>query len=134
MRALTFRERLRQASAEGMIVEAAKTDPWHEVVARLQGRAIDGYECITSAECIEALALPERDHDTGAFRRLAKLMPEYGWERTKMETTEGGECRGWRRPVNTPLPAMRSETDRMPHGGIFLGDVSRKKVSRIGGF
>jgi hypothetical protein len=87
-----------------VIVEATKIDPWHETVARLQGCVIDGYECITSADCIEALALLERDRDIGAYKRLAKLMPKYGWERAKMETAEGRECRGWRRPIDTPLP------------------------------
>lgn len=56
-------------------------DPWFAPTSRLHGRVDwDGYEYITSQQCLDALEVPMHARDGALVRRLTKIMRAHGWE------------------------------------------------------
>jgi hypothetical protein len=91
MRALTFRDRMREEEAEAAAAEAA--DPWRLTLERVRGK-IDFYdrlERISSQTLLDLLEVPQRNRTAGTFRRLSKVMTELGWTALRVrDLTRGG--------------------------------------------
>jgi hypothetical protein len=87
MRALTFRERLREEAAKAAAAESA--DPWRLTLERVRGKVdfFDGLERVSSQTLLDLLEVPQRNRTAGTFRRLGKVMTELGWVR---DLTRGG--------------------------------------------
>ena len=91
MRALTFRERMREEAARLAAVE--NTDPWRLTLERVRGKIdfFDGLERISSQTLLDLLEVPQRSRTAGTFRRLAKIMAELGWAAVRVRgLTRGG--------------------------------------------
>jgi hypothetical protein len=91
MRALTFRERMREEAAKSAAAETA--DPWRLTLKRVRGRVdfYDGLERISSQTLLDLLEVPQRSRTVGTFRRLAKVMAELGWTAVRVrDLTRGG--------------------------------------------
>jgi hypothetical protein len=91
MRALTFRERMREEAAKSVAAEAA--DPWQLKLARVRGKVdcFDGLERISSQTLLDLLEVPQGNRNAGTFRRLSKLMSELGWNAVRVrDLTRGG--------------------------------------------
>ena len=91
MRALTFRERLREEGAKSAAAETA--DPWRLTLERVQGKVdfFDGLERISSQTLLDLLEVPQRSRTAGTFRRLARVMTELGWTAVRVrDLTRGG--------------------------------------------
>jgi hypothetical protein len=105
MRALTFRERMREEAAKAAAAEAA--DPWRLKLERVRGKIyfFDKLERISSQTLLDLLEVPQRNRTAGTFRRLAKVMAELGWTAVRVRgLTRGGyreQIRGYcRQPRN----------------------------------
>ena len=105
MRALTFRERMREEEAKAAAAESA--DPWRLTLERVRGKIdfFDRLERISSQTLLDLLEVPQRNRTTGTFRRLAKAMTELGWTAVRVrDLTRGGyreQIRGYcRQPRN----------------------------------
>jgi hypothetical protein len=104
MRALTFRERMREEAAKSA---AAKTaDAWHLRLERVRGKVdfFDRLERISSQTLLDLLEVPQRNRTAGTFRRLSKVMAELGWTAVRVrDLTRGGyreQVRGYcRQPI-----------------------------------
>jgi hypothetical protein len=84
VRALTFRDRLREEEAKSAMAEAA--DQWRLVLERVRGKIdfFDGLERVS-------IEVPQRNRTAGTYRRLAKVMAELGWTAVRMrDLTRGG--------------------------------------------
>jgi hypothetical protein len=91
MRALTFRERLREEAAKAAAAEAA--DPWQLRLERVRGKVdfYDGLERVSSQTLLDLLEVPQRNRTAGTFRRLARVMAELGWSAVRVRgLTRGG--------------------------------------------
>ena len=91
MRALTFRERMREEAARLAAVE--NTDPWRLTLERVRGRVdfFDGLERLSSQTLLDLLEVPQRNRTPGTYRRLAKVMAELGWAAVRVrDLTRGG--------------------------------------------
>ena len=79
MRALTFRERLREEEAKAVAAELA--DPWRLRLERVRGKVdfFDKLERISSQTLLDLLDVPQRNRTAATFRRVAKIMAELGW-------------------------------------------------------
>ena len=104
MRALTFRERMREEAAKAA-AEAA--DPWKLMLERVRGKVdfSDRLERISSQTLLDSLEVPQRNRTAGTFRRLSKVMFELGWSAVRVrDLTRGGykeQVRGYcREPRN----------------------------------
>ena len=84
MRALTFRQRLREEEAKAATAEAA--DPWRLTLERVRGKVdfFDGLERISSQTLLDLLEVPQRNRTAGTFRCLAKVMAELGWSAVRV--------------------------------------------------
>lgn len=84
MRALTFRERLREEAAKAAAAEAA--DPWRLKLERVRGKVdfYDRLERIGSQTLLDLLEVPQRNRTAGTYRRLAKVMAELGWSAVRV--------------------------------------------------
>ena len=106
MRALTFRERMREEAAKAAAAEA--TDPWRLTLARVHGKVdfYDGLERVSSQTLLDLLEVPQRHRTAGTFRRLSKLMTELGWTAVRVrDLTRGGykeQVRGYCRDAGEP--------------------------------
>jgi hypothetical protein len=105
LRALSFREKMREEAAKSVAAEAA--DPWHLRLERVRGKIdfYDSLERVSSQTLLDLLEIPQRKRTAATFRRLAKLMAELGWTPIRLwDLTRGGyleQVRGWcRRPPN----------------------------------
>jgi hypothetical protein len=91
MRALSFRERMREEAAKAATAESA--DPWRLTLERVRGK-IDFYdrlERISTQTLLDLLEVPQRARTVGTFRRLAKIMTELGWTAVRVrDLTRGG--------------------------------------------
>ena len=104
MRALTFRERLREEKAKAAAAEAA--DPWQLTLERVRGKVdfYDRLERVSSRTLLNLLEVPQRNRTTGTFRRLAKVMAELGWTAVRVRgLTRGGYLEQVRGYCREPL-------------------------------
>ena len=112
MRALTFRERLREEKAKSATAESA--DPWHLRLERVRGKVdfFDKLERISSQTLLDFLKVPQRNRTAGVFRRLSRVMTELGWTPLRVrDLTRGGyreQVRGYCREVRGLHPACYS--------------------------
>ena len=112
MRALTFRERLREEEAKAAAAETA--DPWRLTLERVQGKVdfFDGLERISSQTLLDLLEVPQRNRTAGTFRRLSGVMSELGWAPVRVrDLTRGGykeQVRGYCRDVRNRKPNHHS--------------------------
>ena len=101
MRALTFRERMREEAAKAAAAELA--DPWRLTLERVRGKIdfFDRLERISSQTLLDLLQVPQRNRTAGTFRRLGKVMAELGWTAVRVrDLTRGGykeQVRGFSR-------------------------------------
>ena len=107
MRALSFRDRLKEELAKVAAAESA--DPWRLRLERVRGKTdfFDGLERISSQTLLDLLEVPQRNRTAGMFRRLARVMAELGWAAVRVrDLTRGGykeQVRGYvRDPRNKP--------------------------------
>ena len=111
MRALSFRERLREAAKSAA---AENIDPWRLTLARVRGKVdfFDGLERISSQTLLDLLEVPQRNRTAGTFRRLAKVMTELGWTASRVrDLTRGGykeQVRGFCKEAGGLHPARYS--------------------------
>jgi hypothetical protein len=105
VRALTFRDRMRDEAAKSAAAETA--DPWRLTLERIRGKVdfYDGLERISSQTLLDLLEVPQRSRTAGTFRRLSKVMAELGWNAVRVrDLTRGGyreQIRGYcRQPRN----------------------------------
>ena len=105
MRALSFRERMREEAAKSVAAETA--DPWRLTLGHVCGKVdfFDGLERISSQTLLDLLEVPQRKRTAGTFRRLAKVMAQLGWTAMRVrDLTRGGyleQVRGYcRQPRN----------------------------------
>jgi hypothetical protein len=112
VRALTFRERLREEAAKSAAAEAA--DPWRLTLQRVRGK-VDFYDRlgrISSQTLLDLLEVPQRQRTAGTFRRLAKVMAELGWTAVRVrDLTRGGykeQVRGYCREARNRQPNHHS--------------------------
>jgi hypothetical protein len=70
VRALTFRERLREEAAKAAAAEPV--DPWRHTLERVRGKVdyFDRQERISSQTLLDLLEVPQRNRTAGTFRRL----------------------------------------------------------------
>ena len=112
MRALTFRERLREEAEKAAAAEAA--DPWRLTLERERGKIdyFDGLERVSGQTLLDLLEVPQRSRTAGTFQRLAKVMTELGWTAVRVrDLTRGGykeQVRGYCREARGPRPARYS--------------------------
>ena len=104
MRALTFRERMREEAAKSAMAETA--DPWWLTLERVRGKVdfFDRLERVSSQTLLDLLEVPQRNRTPGTYRRLAKVMAELGWTAVRVrDLTRGGyreQIRGYcRQPL-----------------------------------
>ena len=108
MRALTFRERMREESAKAAAAES--TDPWRLTLERVRGKVdfFDGLERISSQTLLDLLEVPQRNRTAGTYRRLAKVMAELGWTAVRVrDLTRRGykeQVRGYCRDARNQQP------------------------------
>ena len=105
MRALSFRERMREEAAKS--AEAESADPWRLTLERVRGKVdfYDRLERVSSQTLLDFLEVPQRNRTAGTFRRLSKIMTELGWAAVRVrDLTRGGyleQIRGYcRQPRN----------------------------------
>jgi hypothetical protein len=112
VRALTFRERLREEAAK--VAAAEPADPWRLTLEHVRGKVdfFDRLERISSQTLLDLLAVPQRNRTAGTFRRVSKLMSELGWTAVRVrDLTRGGykeQVRGYCREARGPDPARYS--------------------------
>ena len=109
MRALSFRERMRDAAAKAAAVEMA--DPWRVTLERVRGKLdfSDRLERISSQTLLDLLEVPQSKRTAGTFRRLSRLMTELGWSAVRVrDLTRGGykeQVRGYCRDARSLQPS-----------------------------
>jgi hypothetical protein len=104
MRALTFREKMREEAAKAAAAESA--DPWRLTLERVRGKIdfFDRLERISSQTLLDLLQVPQRNRTAGTFRRLAKVMAELGWTAVRVRgLTRGGSLEQVRGYCREPL-------------------------------
>jgi hypothetical protein len=112
MRALTFKDRLRDEAAKAAAAESA--DRWRLILGRVRGKLdfFDGLERISSQTLLDLLEVRQRNRTAGTFRRLAKVMAELGWTAVRVrDLTRGGykeQVRGYCRESKVMHPARYS--------------------------
>ena len=112
MRALTFRERMREEAAKAAALETA--DPWRLTLDRVRGKVdfFDGLERVSSQTLLDLLEVPQRQRTAGTFRHLSKVMTELGWTAVRVrDLTRGGyleQVRGYCRDARDRQPDHHS--------------------------
>jgi hypothetical protein len=81
-------------------------DPWLAPLQRVRGKVeFDGLERVSSQTLLDMLEVPQRSRTAGTYRRLAKLMAEFGWTAVRVrDLTRGGykeQVRGYCRVPRT---------------------------------
>jgi hypothetical protein len=96
MRALTFRDRMREEAAKSAAAETA--DPWLLRLKRVRGKVdlYDRLERISSQTLLDLLEVPQRSRTAGVYRRLARAMAELGWTAVRVRDLTRG---GYKEPV-----------------------------------
>ncbi len=113
----SFRGRLRLAEEAAAAEEASKkksSDPWFEPTSRLKGRVDwDGWEYVSSQQCLDIVEVPMHAREGPLFRRLTKVMRQQGWQPIRIKINGGGvteRVRGYRRKTNKlPHPQVSEE-------------------------
>jgi hypothetical protein len=111
VRALTFRDRLREEEAKSAMAEAA--DPWRLTLERVRGKVdfYDRLERVSSQTLLDLLEVPQRYRTAGTYRRLGKVMADLGWTGVRVrDLTRGGykeQVRGYCREARSPQHAVR---------------------------
>ena len=74
MRALSFRNRMRDEAAKAAAAELA--DPWRLTLERVRGKVdfFDDLERLSSQTLLDLLEVPQRNRTASTFRRLSKVM------------------------------------------------------------
>jgi hypothetical protein len=112
MRALTFRERMRDEAAKAAAAEIV--DPWRLRLERARGKIdfFDNLERVSSQTLLDLLEVPQRNRTAGTYRRLSAVMTELGWAAMRVrDLTRGGykeQVRGYCREARSPHPARYS--------------------------
>ena len=91
MRALTFRERLREEARKAAAAEPV--DPWRLRLERVRGKVdfYDGLERISSQTLLDLLEVPQCNRTAATFRHLSKIMTGLGWNAVRVrDLTRGG--------------------------------------------
>jgi hypothetical protein len=88
--------------------EAESVDPWHMRLARVHGKIdfFDRLERISSQTLLDLLEVPQRSRTAGTYRRLSKIMTEFGWTAVR-DLTRGGykeQVRGYCRDARNQQP------------------------------
>jgi hypothetical protein len=110
MRAVTFKERMREEAAKAAAAQSA--DPWRLHLERVRGKVdfYDGLERISSQTLLDLLEVPQRQRTAGTYRRLGRVMAELGWTGVRLrDLTRGGykeQVRGYCRDVRN-RPAIQ---------------------------
>ena len=88
MRALTFRERLREEAAN---LPWQRRHPWRLTLERVRGKVdfFDRLERVSSQTLLDLLEIAQRNRTAGTFRRLAKVMAELGWTAVRVRDLRG---------------------------------------------
>ena len=91
MRALSFRDRMREEAAKAVAAESA--DPWRLRLERVRGKVdfFDKLERISSQTLLDLLEVPQRNRTAGTFRRLSKVMTELGWSAVRVRDLTRGD-------------------------------------------
>jgi hypothetical protein len=108
MRALTFRDRMREEAANSVATE--HVDPWLLMLERVQGKIdfFDRFERVSSQTLLDLLEVPQRNRTAGTFRRLAKVMAQLGWSAVRVRDFNG---RGFKETIRG---YCRDARDRQP--------------------
>jgi hypothetical protein len=112
MRALSFRERMREEAAK--VAAAEPSDPWRTRLESVRGKVdfFDGLERISSQTLLDLLEVPQRNRTAGTYRRLCKIMTELGWTAVRVrDLTRGGyleQVRGYCRDARNQQPTRYS--------------------------
>ena len=112
MRALSFRERMREEAAKAAAAESS--DPWRLTLEGVRGKVdfCDRLERVSSQTLLDLLEVPQRNRTAGTYRRLGKVMADLGWTGVRVrDLTRGGykeQVRGYCREVRSPHPARYS--------------------------
>ena len=91
MRALSFRQRLREEAAKSAAAE--HVDPWRLRLEGVHGKVdfFDRLERVSSQMLLDLLEVPQRNRTAGTYRRLARVMAELGWTALRVrDITRGG--------------------------------------------
>ena len=91
MRAVTFRERMREEAAKAAAAEV--TDAWGVRLARVRGKVdfYDRLERVSTQTLLDLLEVPQRNRTPGTYRRLAAAMAQLGWSSVRVrDLTRGG--------------------------------------------
>jgi hypothetical protein len=109
MRALSFRERMREEADKSAAAAAESVDSWQLTLERVGGKVdYDGLERVSSQTLLDLLEVPQRRRTAGVFRRLSRVMTELGWTALRVRgLTRGGykeQVRGYCRDARKKLP------------------------------
>ena len=117
MRALTFRERMREEAAKAAATETV--DPWQVTLERVRGKIdyFDGLERISSQTLLDLLEVPQRSRTAGTFRRVSKLMTELGWSAVRVRDLTRGGYKEQVRVIAATLGAGKKSATRL----LFCG-------------
>src|SRR5262249_45925612 len=112
MGSLTFRERMREEAAKAAAAETV--DSWRLTLERVRGKVdfFDRFERVSSQTLLDLLEGPQRNRTAGSFRRLSKVMAEFGWTPVRVrDLTRGGykeQARGYCRDARKRPPNHHS--------------------------
>jgi hypothetical protein len=112
MRALSFRDRMREEAAKSATAE--NTDPWRLRLERVRGKVdfYDRLERIGSQTLLDLLEVPQRNRTAGTYRHLSRVMTELGWTAVRVrDLTRGGyreQIRGYCRDARDRQPFNHS--------------------------
>src|SRR3974390_2618325 len=116
MRALSFRDRMREEAARSAAAES--TDPWRLTLERVRGKVdfFDNLERIPSQTLLDLLEVPQRNRTAGTFRRLGRVMTELGWTAVRVrDLTRGGyreQIRGYCRDARNESSNAAPDQER----------------------
>ena len=113
MRALSFRDRMREETEKAAAAEAA--DPWRLTLERVRGK-VDFFDRLERISSQTLLDLLRSRNATGrpapVSALLSKVMTEFGWSAVRVrDMTRGGyleQVRGYCREARGPRPARYS--------------------------
>jgi hypothetical protein len=111
MRAVTFRDRMREEAAKVAAAESA--DPWRLALERVHGKVdYDGLERVSSQTLLDLLEVPQRQRMAGTYRRLSNIMRKLGWSPVRLrDFARGGyreQVRGYCRDARNRQPSYHS--------------------------
>src|SRR4029077_4424932 len=111
MRALMFRERMREEAAKAATAESA--DPWRLTLERVRGKVdfYDRLERVSSQTLLDFLEVPQRNRTADTFRRLAKVMAQLGWSAVRVRDLARG---GYKEQVRGYCPNARQNYKTKP--------------------